>query len=34
MTSRLLHDPPYHGQDEAMRSLRLFAETVMLEFRR
>ena len=34
MTSLLLHYPPYYGHDKAMKSLRLFAETVMPEFRR
>jgi alkanesulfonate monooxygenase SsuD/methylene tetrahydromethanopterin reductase-like flavin-dependent oxidoreductase (luciferase family) len=33
MTSLLLHYPPYYGHDKAMRSLRLFAEKVMPEFR-
>jgi hypothetical protein len=30
----LLHYPPYHGHEKAKRSLRLFAERVMPEFRR
>jgi alkanesulfonate monooxygenase SsuD/methylene tetrahydromethanopterin reductase-like flavin-dependent oxidoreductase (luciferase family) len=34
LTSLLLHYPPYYGHDKAMRSLRLFAERVMPEFRR
>jgi alkanesulfonate monooxygenase SsuD/methylene tetrahydromethanopterin reductase-like flavin-dependent oxidoreductase (luciferase family) len=34
MTSLLLHYPPYYGHDKAMKSLRLFAEKVMPEFRR
>ena len=34
LTSLLLHYPPYYGHDRAMRSLRLFAERVMPEFRR
>ena len=33
MTSLLLHYPPYYGHDKAMKSLRLFAEKVMPEFR-
>jgi alkanesulfonate monooxygenase SsuD/methylene tetrahydromethanopterin reductase-like flavin-dependent oxidoreductase (luciferase family) len=33
LTSLLLHYPPYYGHDKAMRSLRLFAEKVMPEFR-
>ena len=33
MTSLLLHYPPYYGHDKTMRSLRLFAEKVMPEFR-
>ena len=33
LTSLLLHYPPYYGHDNAMRSLRLFAERVMPEFR-
>jgi alkanesulfonate monooxygenase SsuD/methylene tetrahydromethanopterin reductase-like flavin-dependent oxidoreductase (luciferase family) len=33
LTSLLLHYPPYYGHDNAMRSLRLFAEKVMPEFR-
>jgi alkanesulfonate monooxygenase SsuD/methylene tetrahydromethanopterin reductase-like flavin-dependent oxidoreductase (luciferase family) len=33
MTSLLLHYPPYYGHDKAMKSLRLFAERVMPEFR-
>jgi alkanesulfonate monooxygenase SsuD/methylene tetrahydromethanopterin reductase-like flavin-dependent oxidoreductase (luciferase family) len=33
LTSLLLHYPPYYGHDKAMRSLRLFAERVMPEFR-
>ncbi len=33
MTSLLLHYPPYYGHEKAMRSLRLFAERVMPEFR-
>jgi len=34
LTSLLLHYPPYYGHDKAMRSLRLFAERVMPEFKR
>jgi alkanesulfonate monooxygenase SsuD/methylene tetrahydromethanopterin reductase-like flavin-dependent oxidoreductase (luciferase family) len=34
LTSLLLHYPPYYGHERAMRSLRLFAEQVMPEFRR
>jgi hypothetical protein len=34
MTSLLLHYPPYYGHDNAMKSLRLFAEKVMPEFRK
>jgi alkanesulfonate monooxygenase SsuD/methylene tetrahydromethanopterin reductase-like flavin-dependent oxidoreductase (luciferase family) len=34
LTSLLLHYPPYYGHERAMRSLRLFAEHVMPEFRR
>ena len=34
LTSLLLHYPPYYGHEKAMRSLRLFAERVMPEFRR
>ena len=33
LTSLLLHYPPYYGHDNAMRSLQLFAEKVMPEFR-
>ena len=33
MTSLLLHYPPYYGHDKTMKSLRLFAEKVMPEFR-
>ncbi|MGE3539855.1 MAG: LLM class flavin-dependent oxidoreductase [Candidatus Tectimicrobiota bacterium] len=33
LTSLLLHYPPYYGHEKAMRSLRLFAEHVMPEFR-
>jgi alkanesulfonate monooxygenase SsuD/methylene tetrahydromethanopterin reductase-like flavin-dependent oxidoreductase (luciferase family) len=33
LTSLLLHYPPYYGHDKAMKSLRLFAERVMPEFR-
>jgi hypothetical protein len=33
-TSQVLHYPPYYAHDRAMRSLRLFAERVMPEFRR
>ncbi len=33
LSSLLLHYPPYYGHDNAMRSLRLFAEKVMPEFR-
>jgi alkanesulfonate monooxygenase SsuD/methylene tetrahydromethanopterin reductase-like flavin-dependent oxidoreductase (luciferase family) len=33
MTSLLLHYPPYYGHEKAMRSLRLFAEEVMPQFR-
>ena len=33
MTSLLLHYPPYYGHDKAMKSLTLFAEKVMPEFR-
>lgn len=33
LTSLLLHYPPYYGHEKAMRSLRLFAERVMPEFR-
>ena len=33
LTSLLLHYPPYYGHDKAMRSLQLFAEKVMPEFR-
>jgi alkanesulfonate monooxygenase SsuD/methylene tetrahydromethanopterin reductase-like flavin-dependent oxidoreductase (luciferase family) len=34
LTSVLLHYPPYYGHEKAMKSLRLFAERVMPEFRR
>jgi len=34
LTSVLLHYPPYYGHEKAMRSLRLFAERVMPDFRR
>jgi alkanesulfonate monooxygenase SsuD/methylene tetrahydromethanopterin reductase-like flavin-dependent oxidoreductase (luciferase family) len=34
LTSLLLHYPPYYGHEKAMRSLRLFAERVIPEFRR
>jgi alkanesulfonate monooxygenase SsuD/methylene tetrahydromethanopterin reductase-like flavin-dependent oxidoreductase (luciferase family) len=34
LTSLLLHYPPYYGHEKAMRSLRLFAERVMPEFRK
>jgi alkanesulfonate monooxygenase SsuD/methylene tetrahydromethanopterin reductase-like flavin-dependent oxidoreductase (luciferase family) len=34
MTSLLLHYPPYYGHEKAMKSLRLFAEKVMPEFRK
>jgi alkanesulfonate monooxygenase SsuD/methylene tetrahydromethanopterin reductase-like flavin-dependent oxidoreductase (luciferase family) len=33
MTSLLLHYPPYYGHDKTMKSLSLFAEKVMPEFR-
>jgi alkanesulfonate monooxygenase SsuD/methylene tetrahydromethanopterin reductase-like flavin-dependent oxidoreductase (luciferase family) len=33
MTSLLLHYPPYYGHEKAMKSLRLFADKVMPEFR-
>jgi alkanesulfonate monooxygenase SsuD/methylene tetrahydromethanopterin reductase-like flavin-dependent oxidoreductase (luciferase family) len=33
MTSLLLHYPPSYGHDKAMKSLRLFAEKVIPEFR-
>jgi alkanesulfonate monooxygenase SsuD/methylene tetrahydromethanopterin reductase-like flavin-dependent oxidoreductase (luciferase family) len=33
LASLLLHYPPYYGHEKAMRSLRLFAERVMPEFR-
>ena len=33
MTSLLLHYPPYYGHEKATKSLRLFAEKVMPEFR-
>jgi len=33
LTSLLLHYPPYYGHEKAMRSLRLFAERVIPEFR-
>lgn len=33
-TSQLLHCLPYYGHDRAMRSLRLFVERVIPEFRR
>ena len=33
LTSLLLHYPPYYGHEKAMRSLELFAERVMPEFR-
>jgi alkanesulfonate monooxygenase SsuD/methylene tetrahydromethanopterin reductase-like flavin-dependent oxidoreductase (luciferase family) len=33
LTSLLLHYPPYYGHEKAMKSLRLFAERVMPEFR-
>jgi alkanesulfonate monooxygenase SsuD/methylene tetrahydromethanopterin reductase-like flavin-dependent oxidoreductase (luciferase family) len=33
MTSLLLHYPPYYGHEKTMKSLRLFAEQVMPEFR-
>jgi alkanesulfonate monooxygenase SsuD/methylene tetrahydromethanopterin reductase-like flavin-dependent oxidoreductase (luciferase family) len=33
LTSLLLHYPPYYGHDKVMRSLTLFAERVMPEFR-
>ena len=33
VTSLLLHYPPYYGHERAMRSIRLFAEQVMPEFR-
>jgi alkanesulfonate monooxygenase SsuD/methylene tetrahydromethanopterin reductase-like flavin-dependent oxidoreductase (luciferase family) len=33
MTSLLLHFPPYYGTKKAMKSLRLFAERVMPEFK-
>jgi len=33
LSSLLLHYPPYYGHENAMRSLRLFAEKVMPEFR-
>jgi alkanesulfonate monooxygenase SsuD/methylene tetrahydromethanopterin reductase-like flavin-dependent oxidoreductase (luciferase family) len=33
LTSLLLHYPPYYGHEKAMRSLKLFAERVMPEFR-
>jgi len=34
LTSLLLHYPPYYGHEKAMKSLRLFAERVMPEFRK
>jgi alkanesulfonate monooxygenase SsuD/methylene tetrahydromethanopterin reductase-like flavin-dependent oxidoreductase (luciferase family) len=34
LTSLLLHYPPYYGHERAMKSLRLFAERVMPEFRK
>src|SRR6185503_17272036 len=34
LTSLLLHYPPYYGHEKAMRSLQLFAERVMPEFRK
>ena len=34
LTSLLLHYPPYYGHDNAMKSLRLFAERVIPAFRR
>ncbi len=33
LTSLLLHYPPYYGHDKTMKSLRLFAERVMPEFK-
>jgi hypothetical protein len=33
MTSLLLHYPPHYGHEKATKSLRLFAEKVMPEFR-
>jgi alkanesulfonate monooxygenase SsuD/methylene tetrahydromethanopterin reductase-like flavin-dependent oxidoreductase (luciferase family) len=33
MSSLLVHYPPYYGHDRTLRSLRLFAEKVMPEFR-
>ena len=33
LTSLLLHYPPYYGHERALRSIRLFAEQVMPEFR-
>ncbi len=33
LTSLLLHYPPYYGHEKAMRSLQLFAEKVIPEFR-
>ena len=33
LTSLLLHYPPYYGHEKAMKSLRLFAERVMPEFK-
>ena len=33
LDSMLLHYPPYYGHENAMKSLRLFAERVMPEFR-
>jgi alkanesulfonate monooxygenase SsuD/methylene tetrahydromethanopterin reductase-like flavin-dependent oxidoreductase (luciferase family) len=34
LTSLLLHYPPYYGHEKAMKSLRLFAERVMPEFKK
>jgi alkanesulfonate monooxygenase SsuD/methylene tetrahydromethanopterin reductase-like flavin-dependent oxidoreductase (luciferase family) len=34
LTSLLLHYPPYYGHEKALKSLRLFAERVMPEFRK
>jgi alkanesulfonate monooxygenase SsuD/methylene tetrahydromethanopterin reductase-like flavin-dependent oxidoreductase (luciferase family) len=34
LTSLLVHYPPYYGHEKAMKSLRLFAERVMPEFRK
>ena len=34
MTSLLLHYPPYYGHEKTMKSLGLFASSVMPEFRK